>query len=157
MDIFWSCTAGFLILVGIFGSFLPVLPGPPVSYIGLLVMQLRTEPPFTTRFLAIWAAIVIVVSVLDYVIPVYVTKRFGGTRYGIVGCTVGLLVGFWFGPIGIIAGPFVGALIGELMGHSDSSKALTAALGSFVGFLLGTLLKLIVCFMILYYFVDVFI
>jgi uncharacterized protein YqgC (DUF456 family) len=157
MDIFWSCTAGFLILVGIFGSFLPVLPGPPVSYIGLLVMQLRTEPPFTTRFLAIWAAIVIVVSVLDYVIPVYGTKRFGGTRYGIVGCTVGLLVGFWFGPIGIIAGAFVGALIGELMGHSDSSKALTAALGSFVGFLLGTLLKLIVCFMILYYFVDVFI
>ena len=156
MDIVWSCTAALLILVGIVGSFLPILPGPPLSYAGLLVMQLRSDTPFSTKFLVLWAFIVVIITILDYGIPVYGTRKFGGTRYGLIGCTVGLIAGFWFGPVGIILGPFAGAFLGELMGHSDSSKALKAAVGSFVGFLFGTLVKLIACFMMLYYFIDVF-
>lgn len=136
---------------GLIGCLLPLLPGPPLSYVALLIMQLRSDAPFTTRFLLIWAAITIVVTVLDYVIPLYGTKRFGGTKYGIWGCTIGLVIGFFIPPWGILIGPFIGAFIGEVMGNADSSNALKAALGSFAGFVMGTLLKLVVCGMMAYY------
>lgn len=151
MDILWLIIAIILMVGGLIGCLLPLLPGPPLSYVALLIMQLRSDAPFTTRFLLIWAAITIVVTVLDYVIPLYGTKRFGGTKYGIWGCTIGLVIGFFIPPWGILIGPFIGAFIGEVMGNADSSNALKAALGSFAGFVMGTLLKLVVCGMMAYY------
>lgn len=142
-------------LTGIIGCLLPLLPGPPLSYIGLLIMQLRTDPPFTTKFLLIWAGITVLVTVLDYVIPIYGTKRFGGTKFGVWGCTIGLFVGFLFPPLGLIFGPFVGALLGELIGNANADHALKAAMGSFLGFLFGTLLKLIASCVMLYYLIVV--
>ncbi len=153
MDILWAVIGGILMLAGIAGSLLPLLPGPPLSYLGLLVLQLRDPVPFTSEFLLGWAAIVLVILLLDYFVPIYGTKKFGGTKYGLWGCTVGLIAGFWFGPVGIVVGPFVGALIGEWLASKNSDQALKAALGSFVGFLLGTVLKLITCVVMLYYFV----
>lgn len=153
MDILWIVLGIMLLLAGIAGCVLPFLPGPPLCFAGLWLQQLRTDPPFSTKFLLIWAAIALVVTLLDYVIPVYGTRKFGGTRYGVWGCTLGLLVGLWFGPWGIIIGPFVGAFIGELLANNASDKALKAALGSFVGFLFGTLLKLIVCVVMGWYLV----
>lgn len=141
-------------LVGIAGCFLPIIPGPPLSYFGLLVMQLKEQAPFSTKFMITWAIIVVIVTVLDYIVPAYGTKKFGGTKYGIWGCTIGLILGFWMGPAGIILGPFLGALIGELIGGKSSNLALKAAFGSFVGFLLGTLLKLMVCGVMFWYFVG---
>lgn len=138
-------------LVGILGCFLPLLPGPPLCYIALLIQQLRSDPPFTSKFLWIWAGITVVVTVLDYVIPLYGTKRFGGSKYGIWGCTIGLVAGFWLGPLGIIIGPFVGAFIGEIIANNNSNQALKAAWGSFAGFLFGTLLKLVVCVIMAWY------
>lgn len=138
-------------LVGILGCILPLLPGPPLCYIALLIQQLRSDPPFTSKFLWIWAGITVVVTVLDYVIPLYGTKRFGGSKYGIWGCTIGLIAGFWLGPLGIIIGPFVGAFIGEIIANNNSNQALKAAWGSFAGFLLGTLLKLVVCVIMAWY------
>lgn len=99
-----------------------------------------------------WAGIVVVVSVLDYLIPVYGTKKFGGTKYGMWGCGIGLLAGVWLGPWGIILGPFFGALIGEMLA-SNHTGAFKAALGSFIGFLFSTLLKLIVCVIMVWYYV----
>jgi uncharacterized protein len=151
MDVVWLIVAFVLILTGIAGCLLPFLPGPPLSYIGLLVMQLRTDPPFTAKFLWIWAAIMIVVTLLDYVIPIYGTRKFGGTRYGIWGCTIGLFVGIFVPPWGLILGPFLGAFIGELIANNDAENAWNAALGSFIGFLFGTLLKFIACLVMLYY------
>src|SRR5690606_26799610 len=139
---------------GILGCLLPFLPGPPLSYIALLIQQLRSDPPYTAKFLWIWAGITIVVVVLDYVIPLYGTRRMRGSKYGICGCTIGLIAGFWFGPLGIIVGPFVGAFIGEIIGNSDSNQALKAAWGSFVGFLFGTLLKLIACLVMGWYLIK---
>jgi uncharacterized protein YqgC (DUF456 family) len=101
----------------------------------------------------IWAGIVAFVTLLDYIIPVYGTKKFGGTKYGVWGCMLGLLAGFWMGPVGIIIGPFVGAFVGEWLANRNSDKALRAAIGSFIGFLTGTVLKLVVCCVITYYFI----
>ncbi|SRR5690606_14763990 len=151
MEWVWIVLGIILILVAIMGSILPLLPGPPVAYLGLILQQMRDPNPFTARFLWIWAGIVVLALILDYVIPIWGTKRYGGTKYGVWGCTIGFLLAFWMGPLGVIIGPFLGALVGELIGGQDSRKSLRAAWGSFVGFLLGSFLKLVICFMMLYY------
>lgn len=153
MDIVWIVIASIFILGGIVGSVVPLLPGPPLSYLGFLIVQLRSDPPFSLKFILIWAGVVIVVSVLEYVIPVYGTKKFGGSKYGLWGCSIGLVAGLFFGPWGIFLGPFVGAFVGELIANNQSDQALKAALGSFIGFLFSTLLKLVVCVVMAWYFV----
>jgi hypothetical protein len=144
-----------IMLVGILGCFLPLLPGPPLCYVALLLQQLRSDAPFTAKFLWIWAGITVVVTALDYVIPVYGTRRFGGTKYGVWGCMIGLLAGFWMGPLGIIIGPFAGAFVGEMFASKNSEHALRAAWGSFVGFLLGTVLKLVMCSIMAWYLIEI--
>jgi uncharacterized protein YqgC (DUF456 family) len=141
----WIVIGIILLLAGIVGCILPFLPGPPLCFLALLVQQFNSEPVFTTRFMWIWAGITLFVVLLEYIIPAYGTKRFGGTKYGMWGSTIGLIAGLWFGPLGIVIGPFVGAFIGEILATQDSATALRSAWGSFVGFLVGTLLKLIVC------------
>lgn len=153
MDLVWAIIGALCILAGIVGSVAPLLPGPPLSYLGFLIVQLRNDPPFTLNFMLIWAGIVVFVSVLEYVIPVYGTKKFGGSKYGLLGCSFGLIVGVFFGPWGIFLGPFVGAFIGELIANNRSDQALRAAIGSFIGFLFSTLLKLVVCVVMAWYFV----
>lgn len=154
MDIFWFVLGIILMLGGIVGSVLPLLPGPPLSFAALLIQQLKSDPPYTTKFLIIWAGITVFVTVIDYLVPLYGTKRFGGSQYGIWGCTIGLIAGMFLGPIGIIIGPFVGAFVGELIGNNNSDNALKAAIGSFLGFVMGTLLKLVTCFVMAWYFLK---
>jgi len=150
MDLFWIILSLLFLISGLIGCIVPLFPGPPLAYVGMLLLQLKSNPPFSTKFMLVWAGIVIVVSLLDYLIPVYGTKKFGGTRYGIWGCAIGLLAGFWLGPLGIILGPFFGALVGEMLGNNQQG-AIRAAIGSFIGFLFSTLLKLIACGMMLWY------
>jgi uncharacterized protein YqgC (DUF456 family) len=156
MDVLWLVLGVVLMLVGLAGCILPFLPGPPLCYLALLIQQLQSSPPYSSDFLLLWAGITLVVTGLDYVIPIYGTKRFGGTQYGMWGCVIGLIAGLWLGPFGLILGPFAGAFVGELIGNARSDHALRAAVGSFVGFLLGTLLKLVACFVMGWYFVDAF-
>jgi uncharacterized protein YqgC (DUF456 family) len=151
MDWLWITLGILFCIVGIAGSVLPLLPGPPVAYAGLLIQQLRDPDPFTTKFLLIWAGIVVITLVFDYLIPVWGTKRFGGTKWGIWGCTIGFIAAFWLGPFGVIIGPFLGAFIGEMLGGQDSKRSFKAALGAFVGFLFGSFLKMVACFVMLYY------
>lgn len=151
MEWFWIILGIGLCLIAIVGSLLPLLPGPPIAYTGLLLQQFREPDPFSTKFLLILAGFVVASLLLDYLIPIWGTKKFGGTKYGVWGCTLGFLAAFWLGPWGVIIGPFTGAFLGEMIGGQNSSKSLKAAFGSFVGFLLGSFLKLVVCFMILYY------
>jgi uncharacterized protein len=136
---------GILFIVGgILGCVLPLLPGPPLSYIGLLLLHFTEKHHFSTQFLLIWAVVTIIVYLLDYAIPVWGTKRFGGSRRGMWGSVIGLVVGlFFFPPFGIIVGPFLGAVVGELTAGKNSGAALRSGFGSFIGFLLGTLMKLI--------------
>ncbi|MDX1637206.1 MAG: DUF456 domain-containing protein [Balneolaceae bacterium] len=144
---------GLCILAGMVGSLLPVLPGPPISYLGLILLQFTTPPPFTLKFMLLWAAIVVAVMVLDNLIPAYGTKKFGGSPFGVGGSIAGLVAGLFFAPAGIILGPVIGAFLGELIAGKQSDKALKSALGSFLGFMAGTLLKLVACGMMGYYFV----
>lgn len=134
-------------LTGIIGSFLPILPGPPISWVGLLLLYLTKAVPDDWFVLGITLAIALLVFALDYIIPAVGTKKFGGSRAGMLGTTVGLLVALFFpilGIFGIIVWPFVGALVGELINKADNKTALKAAFGSFIGFLTGTFLKFLV-------------
>ncbi|MGB5371384.1 MAG: DUF456 domain-containing protein [Flavobacteriaceae bacterium] len=147
MDIVLLFLGLILMLVGILGSFLPVLPGPPVSWIGLLLLYLTKAVPDDWWLLGITAGIALIVFALDYIIPAMGTQRFGGTKAGMIGTTLGLLVALIFpilGLFGIIIWPFVGALVGELINKADQKTALKAAFGSFMGFLTGTFLKFLV-------------
>lgn len=142
-----------MMISGILGGVLPVLPGPPLSYIGLLLLHFTERYQFSERFLIIWAVITVLVYALDYVIPIWGTRRYGGSKRGVWGSIIGLIVGlFFFPPFGIIIGPFAGAVLGELSSGKDSGSALRSGFGSFVGFLAGTLLKLITSGLMMWYF-----
>jgi uncharacterized protein YqgC (DUF456 family) len=146
------------LLAGIAGCILPVIPGVPLAFAGLILLQFTDKVDFTWQFLVIWGVVTIVVQVLDYFIPAWGTKKFGGSKWGVWGSTIGLFVGLFMGPMGIVVGPFLGAVLGELMyfnrhpqitdtqkPNSNFNKALRAGFGSFVGLLAGTLLKLVCC------------
>lgn len=153
IDILLVILAFLLLLVGLAGAIVPVLPGPPLSYAGLLVLQWSGYGGFTPTFLWIWAGITVVVTVVDYFLPAWMTRRFGGSRAATIGSLLGVVAGlFLFPPIGLIVGPFLGALIGELIHDgTDSAKALRVALGSFVAFICGTGAKLIVSVLMIFY------
>lgn len=154
MDLFLIILAGLLLLLGFLGSVLPVLPGVPLSYLGIILLHLTTKVEFTSEFLVLWGIIVVVVQVLDYIIPVWGTKKFGGSKSGVWGSMIGIVVGLFFGPVGIILGPFVGAILGELLSGKASKEAIKAGFGSFVGFLLGTISKLVVAGFLIFYYVK---
>lgn len=141
-----------LVIVGFIGSILPVLPGPPLSYAGLVCMQITSAHPYGWTFMLFWLAVVIILAVLDNFIPAWTTKRSGGSAYGVWGSVIGLVAGLFFPPIGIFIGPLAGAFAGELISGQTTDKALKSAWGSFVGLLLGTLLNLIAAGMMGYYF-----
>ena len=146
-----------LVLVGFIGSILPVIPGPPISWVGLLLLKwtdfVNDHGAAYENALWILLFFVILVTILDYVVPIMGTKKFGGSRRGVWGATIGVVVGLFFGPLGIIIGPFLGAYIGEITTGKKEREALRAAWGSFVGFLLGVGMKLMVCGAILFFFI----
>ena len=144
-----------LLLLGFLGCILPILPGPPLSFGGLLILHFTDFGEFSFEFLLFMGFLAIGVTVLDYIVPIWGTKKLGGSKYGIWGATIGLVVGlFFFPPIGIIIGPFFGALFGELLRDNNLNKAFIAALGSLVGFLLGIGMKLFVSGVITYHFIK---
>ncbi|MBR9913359.1 MAG: DUF456 domain-containing protein [Algicola sp.] len=157
MDIFLVVLAGIFMILGIIGSFLPVLPGPLTSWVGLLIFHLAEAIPMNWTFLIITFIVALGIWILDYIIPAMGTKRFGGTKAGMIGTSIGLVVGL-LSPIpgGIIIGPFFGALIGELINKSEFDKALKAAFGSFLGFIASTFIKFMVAMIFLGFFIVKF-
>ena len=154
MEIVLVLVALLLMLLGILGSFLPVIPGPLTSWVGLLVLNFTDGVALSQSFLVITFSIALLISILDYIIPTVGTKRFGGSRAGMLGTTLGLIVGLIAPiPFGIIIGPFIGAVIGEMTHKNDMKKALKAAFGSFLGFLASTFLKFIISVIFLGFFI----
>ena len=142
-----------LMIIGIIGCLVPVLPGPPISYLGLILLHISRFGQFSNTVLIALAAITIVVTILDYIVPIWGTRKFGGSKYGMRGATVGLIIGLFLGPVGIIVGPLIGAIVGELIFKDDMKYALKAGFGSLLGFLTGIGLKLATSFIITFYFV----
>ena len=136
MDILLVIISALFIILGLLGSLLPILPGPPLSWIGLLLLYLTNAVPMNLTMIIVTFIIAVAIFLLDYIIPAVGTKTFGGSKAGMIGTSIGLIVGL-LSPIpgGIVIGPFLGAFIGELLNKNDSKSAFKAAIGSFVGFL----------------------
>jgi uncharacterized protein YqgC (DUF456 family) len=154
MEIVLVVAAFVLLVTGIFGAFIPLLPGPPLSFAGLLLLYWSGFSSLQLTFLLVWAGITAAVTIMDYVLPSFMAKRFGGSRAAAIGSFLGLLAGiFFFPPWGMIAGPFLGALAGEFL-HTrgtQGGKAFKVAFGAFLAFFLGAGTKLIVSAIMLFY------
>ena len=140
MEVFIAIVAVLCGIIGIIGSIAPALPGPPISWVGMLILYFwggtnGAGETMSLSILLIWLAIVILVTILDYVVPAYFTKLTGGSKYASIGTTVGLIAGLFIPPVGMILGSLLGA----------------SAFGAFLGFLAGTGMKLIVCGVMMYY------
>lgn len=146
-DILLSLLGLILIIVGMIGSFLPILPGPPIAWLGLLSLYFTKTVTISDHILIITAIIAVAMIILDYIIPAQGTKRFGGSKAGAIGTTIGLIIGILIPiPMGIIIGPFIGAFVGEIaFNKSDSKTAVKAATGSVLGFLASSFMKFVVC------------
>jgi uncharacterized protein YqgC (DUF456 family) len=144
MDILLTTLGAICILVGIIGSFIPVIPGPPLSWLGLLLLYNTEEVPLDLWFIVVTGVIALLATLLDYYLPVVGTKKYGGSKRGVWGAIIGLFVAVFFpilGPFGILIWPFLGAFLGELSQQKSQKNAFRAAWGSFLGFLAGTLIK----------------
>jgi uncharacterized protein YqgC (DUF456 family) len=134
---------------GILGCIMPALPGPIISWCSLLLFFLLPVGGIGTAILLITGILMLIVSALDYVIPVLGARKFGSSKQGVWGGTIGIVVGLFFVPWGILIGPLLGTVIGDLMAGGTFAKALNSGLGSLLGFMVGTSIKLIYCIVVL--------
>lgn len=140
-----------LLILGIVGAFVPVLPGPPLSYAGILLIHFSSKHTYSAEFLWTYGIIMVIITVADYILPSWGTKKFGGTKYGMWGAAIGLLIGLIiYAPIGIFVGPFVGAFLAELINDKTSKEALRSAFGSFLGIVFGVALKFVFAIILLF-------
>jgi uncharacterized protein YqgC (DUF456 family) len=155
MDTLLAIFAVLCGFVGLLGAIVPVLPGTIVSFIGLVLVNLASWSEITNTQLIVWGVVSLVVIILDYILPGYFSKLFGGSKRGIMGANIGVFAGIFFGPWGIILGPFVGAFVGELLNDSTAKdRAFNVACGSLLSFFTGTGLKLVTGGMMFYYIVK---
>lgn len=149
--------AVILAVIGIIGSIVPGLPGPPLSWVGLLLAFLSHKlggADMTLTFVMIWLGVTVIVSILDYTVPARFTKLAGGSKAGSQGALIGMIIGIFLTPIGMIPCSLAGAFLAEMFQENKSATdALKASLGTFAGFLVGTGLKLIASVTMAYYIV----
>ena len=156
MDIFLIVLGFILIIIGIIGCIIPGLPGPFSAWAGLLAVNYAKVIPDNWTMIFLTFVVALAISLLDYFIPAIGTKKFGGSKYGIYGATLGLLFGIFFPiPGGIILGTFLGAFVGEYLRNKDSERALKAAVGAFIGFLASTGMQLIITFVFGYMYISI--
>jgi len=160
LDYFLLILSILILLAGFLGCLLPVLPGPPLSFVAVIIVHFTKFADFTANELIFLGLLALIVQVLDFIVPAWGTKKFGGSRMGTWGAIIGLIAGLFFlpafGPFGIftiLGGPFLGAYVGEKLEGKNSEKALRAAFGSFIGFLAGTMMKLVAATIIAVYFI----
>lgn len=144
-----------LILLGLAGSVLPVLPGPTLSFIGLFLVALvrHFSPPLTPTLIIFMLIITMVVTVMDYFIPLIGAKKYGTSKWGIYGSIVGMIIGVFFSPLGMLLGALIGAVLVEWIVTRKEEQALKAGWGIFIGSIFGSILKLVVSGVMTYYFI----
>ena len=144
-------------LVGIIGAIVPALPGPPLCFASLVIAYFTSPGYISTALLATMLVVTIVVTVLDYIAPIWLTKSGGGSKEAMWGSTLGIFIGLFFMPLGLVLGPLAGAFIGEMMHEQHVGKATKVALMSFVAFLLTTGLKLMASLLMTFYVCKAFV
>ena len=152
MDIFLISLGAILVILGIIGSVLPIVPGPPIAFVGMLIAHFSSEQPFSVETLILFGGLAVASSIIDNVLPIYATKKFNGSKKGVWGSAIGLLVGLFFSPIGIIVGPIIGAYLGEIIDGKSSNDAVRPAIGSFIGFISSIFLRLGLSLVIAYFY-----
>ena len=140
-----------LVILGLLGSVLPILPGPPVGFVGLLLMAVARQFSKPLTPILILALATLGVIVFDYLLPLVMSKKYGASKWGVWGSVIGMVVGLFLTPLGALFGAFVGAVIGEWIVHRKQNMALRAGFGVVLGSLLGTALKLGLSGLILWY------
>lgn len=153
MESFIVSLALIFAIVGLLGAVLPAIPGPPVSYAAALLLLLCDEASLPATFFVVSGVAMLVITVVDYLLPVWFTQLSGGSRESVRGALVGMLIGLFFLPLGIVVGPFIGAFLGEYIACSRSGKAFKVASLSLVAFIVTTVLKLVYSAVMLYYIV----
>mgnify|MGYP000530627390 CR=1 FL=1 len=147
-----------LIITGLIGSFLPVIPGPITCWFGLFTLSQIQDFPYNNTLLILTFIVAIIIFIVDYFIPIIGSKYFGGSKYGIIGTTIGLLIGLLSPiPFGIIIGAFLGALIGEYFGGKSVSEGIKPAIGSLVGIISSSIIKFITGFSFLIIYITLII
>jgi uncharacterized protein YqgC (DUF456 family) len=144
------------LIIGIIGCFVPGLAGPPFSFLALILLSIAKRwEPFSPGFLIVIAAVTIIVTALDYIVPAAGAKKYGASKFGFWGAVIGMIIGIiYIPPLGMIIGAFIGAFVGELLIGKQSSAALKAGWGVFVGVMIGILLKLIASGVMTFYFIK---
>ena len=154
MDILIISIGAILVIIGVIGSIVPIIPGPPIAFCGLLLTHFTSQNPFTVKFLIILGALAIFSAFIDNILPIYATKKFNGSKKGVWGSAIGLLIGlFFFPPFGLLIGPMVGAFVGEIIDGKSANSAVRPAFGSFIGFLSSIFLRLIISIVMAYFFI----
>lgn len=145
-----------LMVLGLAGSVLPILPGPPLSFIGLFLLALVKDfsPPLTSTLIIVMAVVTILVVALDYIIPLLGARRYGSSKWGLWGSVIGMLIGIFWPPFGMLLGAFIGAVVAEWLVGKKKSEALRAGWGVFIGTAFAAILKLGVSGVMTYYFVK---
>ncbi len=138
---------------GIVGCVLPALLGPPIAWFGLLLVQWAIHP-FSITLLVVTAAISILILLFDFYLPVWTARRFGATKQGIRGSIIGMVLGIFFTPLGMIAGLIAGSIIGDLIAGQNVSQATKSASGTFLGTLLTIGVKLIWCSILFWFIIS---
>lgn len=139
-------------IVGVIGSIVPILPGPALAFIGLVCAYFSSASSISVSMLWVWGIVTIAVCIMDYILPAYFSRMFGGSKAGMTGATIGIFAGMFMGPIGVIVGPFAGAVLGEMISEQRTlSEATKVGFGSFLSFIVGTGIKLVVTIMMTYY------
>lgn len=151
MEILLYISSFLLQLIGIGGCILPMLPGPPLVYAGILLLHFTDKIEIPTTLLLGWLLIIVILQVVDYITPILGSKFSGGSQAGKKGCLVGTIIGIFIMPWGIIIGPFLGTAIGELVGGNTIRHAILSAFGALAGFIFGSLLKIVFCCYLLFY------
>lgn len=159
MSLLGMIIACILFAAGLAGSILPVLPGAPLIWLGMLIYGLFVNFEGLSVAFYIWQGLAVgLVFVIDYVAGAWGARKFGGSRNAILGSLVGAVFGlFLFGPAGIIFGPFLGAVAGELLSGKHLEQAVRSGLGTMIGFIGGTVIKVVIMVtMIIWFFVTIF-
>ena len=152
MDIFLLIISFTFMIIGVIGSIVPVLPGPLSSWIGLFIFSNVTDVVVSGKLILICLIIAIGIFILDYIIPIYTSKKFGASRYGIIGASIGIILGLFFAPFGIFIGAIIGSVTGEMILNKNFKKSFKSAFGVFLGFIISGFTKsmITVIYLVLY-------